>query len=399
MAPSAIRERVEAAVARGVPMLPEPVARLLAGRAIRIDGQELHPQARIGLRLEALVGGWRARPVAEARDLRRYEARVFSGPRIEVARTEELELPGPAGPIAARLYVPERAEPPGRRVLSPITPAGVLGWRLRATGGGPPLGATRRPAGPPLVTPRPAVPAPSSPLVVYYHGGGHVIGGLDTHDQPCRFLAREIPALVLAVDYRLAPEQPFPAAVEDALAAFRWAHANATGVGGDPERIAVVGDSAGGNLAAVVSQLARSDGGPRPALQALIYPVCDYSATRASYDLFGEGFFLTRSEMDWNRDNYLSRPEQRADPRASPILAPDLSGLPPAHVVSAGFDPLRDEAEDYARRLGDAGVPTTLRRESDLVHGFVNAVGLGGRAREAMVAIAAAIAAGIAPPS
>jgi acetyl esterase/lipase len=389
VAPSAIRERVEAVVARGVPMLPEPVARLLAGRAIRIDGQELHPQARIGLRLEALVGGWRARPVAEARELRRYEARVFSGPRIEIARTEELELPGPGGPIAARLYVPERAE----RAEWPerAAPAHAAEPAEPSVPG--------EPAGPPLATSRPSVPAPPSPLVVYYHGGGHVIGGLDTHDQPCRFLAREIPALVLAVDYRLAPEQPFPAAVEDALAAFRWAHANATGLGGDPERIAVVGDSAGGNLAAVVSQLARSDDGPRPAFQALIYPVCDYSATRASYELFGEGFFLTRSEMDWNRDNYLPRPDQRADPRASPILAPELTGLPPAHVVSAGFDPLRDEAEDYARRLGNAGVPTTLRRESDLVHGFVNAVGLGGRAREAMVAIAAAIAAGISAPS
>ena len=162
-------------------------------------------------------------------------------------------------------------------------------------------------------------------------------------------------------------------------------------LGADPERIAVAGDSAGGNLAAVVCQLAVAGDGPVPAFQALIYPVADYSSNRRSYDLFGEGFFLTREEMDWYRDHYFAAAEDREDPRASPILAEDLSGLPPAHVVSAGFDPLRDEAEDYAERLRAAGVPTKLRREPDLVHGFINAVGLGGRAREATHAIATAL--------
>jgi acetyl esterase len=329
-----------------MPMLPDPMARLLAGRPIRIDGQELHPQVRVALRLEKLAGGSQILPVSEARERRRHEARVFSGPRIEVAHTEELELAGPAGPIAARLYVPRG------------------------------LAAAR-------------------PLVVYYHGGGHVNGDLDTHDQPCRFLAREIPALVLAIDYRLAPEHRFPAAVDDALAAFRWAGAEADRLGADPNRIAVAGDSAGGNLAAVVCQLALAGGGSAPAFQALVYPVTDYSAERRSYELFGEGFFLTREEMRWYRRNYLAAPEDSADPRASPIRAGDLAGLPPAHVVTAGFDPLRDEGEEYARRLEDAGVPTTLRREPDLVHGFINAVGLGGRAREAARTIAAAIRSGL----
>ncbi len=232
-------------------------------------------------------------------------------------------------------------------------------------------------------------------MIVYYHGGGHVICDLDTHDQPCRFLARETPALLLSVDYRLAPEHHFPAAVEDALAAFRFAHAEADRLGADPRRIAVAGDSAGGNLAAVVAQLAATDGGPRPAFQGLIYPVIDYSSKRASYETFAEGFFLTRAEMDWFRDHYLAAAADRADPRASPILADDLSGTPPAHIITAGFDPLRDEGEAYAERLREAGVRVTLRREPDLVHGFINAVGLGGRSRQACEAIAAAIREGL----
>ena len=202
---------------------------------------------------------------------------------------------------------------------------------------------------------------------------------------------------MLAVDYRLGPEHRFPAAVEDALAAFRWAHAEAATLGADPARIAVAGDSAGGNLAAVVAQLTAAEDGPAPAFQALLYPVTDYSVKRRSYELFGEGFFLTREEMDWFRDNYFADSDQRSDPRASPLLAADLANVAPAHIVTAGFDPLRDEGEAYAQRLLEHGVPTTLRRERDLVHGFVNAVGLGGRAREATAAFAAALREGLDP--
>ncbi len=344
---SRVTEAAEGLLATGLAALPDKAARLIAGKPIRLDGQELHPQVQLALKLVRLIGGWDLRPVAEARARRRHDARVFSGRRIEVGEVSDITIPGPATDLPARLYVPED-------------------------------------------------PAAPSPLIVFFHGGGHVIGDLDTHDQPCRFLARETPATVLAVDYRLGPEHRFPAAVDDALAAFRWAHDQAGSLGADPGRIAVAGDSAGGNLAAVVAQLAAADGGPAPALQALVYPVTDYSSNRRSYELFGEGFFLTAEEMDWFRENYFASEDDHSDPRASPILATDLAGVAPAFVLSCGFDPLRDEAEDYAARLKAAGVPTTLRREEDLVHGFVNAVGLGGRAREAMSQIATAIRAGLA---
>ena len=343
---SSIRRRVEAGVASAVARLPDRAARLVAGRPVRLDDQELDPHVQLALRLERLTGGSEIVPVAAARERRRHDADVFRGSVIEVGAVRSLELPGPAGSLGARLYEPAAWSRPG-------------------------------------------------PLVVYFHGGGHVIGDLDTHDQPCRFLAREIPALVLAVDYRLAPEHRFPAAVDDALAAFRWAHAESARLGADPTRIAVAGDSAGGNLAAVVANTCAAEGGPAPAFQALIYPVADYSAKRPSYELFGEGFFLTGEEMDWFRDNYFGDQAETSDPRASPILAPSLAGVAPAYVATAGFDPLRDEGEAYAERLREAGVAVTLRREPDLVHGFINAVGLGGRSREAAASAAAAIRAAL----
>jgi acetyl esterase len=344
-------ERVESVIVRMIGRMPRPAARLLAGRPVRIEGQVLDPSVQLALRLERLVGGWKPMPPPQLRELRRREARIFRGRTIEVGRVEEFEIPGAAGPIRTRLYVPAALESPG-------------------------------------------------PLLVYFHGGGHVIGDLDTHDQPCRFLAREIPALVLAVDYRLGPEHPFPAAVDDAQAAFAYAHSEAGELGADPARIAVVGDSAGGNLAAVVAQTAAVGAGPKPAFQALVYPVTDYSRKRPSYDIFAEGFFLTRAEMDWFRDNYFANAADPTDPRASPMLAEDLSCVAPAHVVTAGFDPLRDEGEDYARLLAEAGVAATLRREPDLVHGFINAVGVSARAREAVGSIAVAIREGLtsAPP-
>jgi acetyl esterase len=343
---SATAERLEGLGARALAALPDGFCRRLAGRPIVIEGQTLDPHVHLALKLEERTGGFKPAPVEEVRALRRRDARAFRGKTIEVARIEELSIPGPAGAIGARLYVPPRI------------------------------------AGP-------------APLIVYYHGGGHVICDLDTHDQPCRFLAGETPALVLSIDYRLGPEHRFPAAVDDSLTAFEWAHAEAERLGADPDRIAVAGDSAGGNLATVVAQLAAAGDGPSPCFQALIYPVTDYSEKRASYSTFAEGFFLTREEMDWFRDNYFGSAEDRSDPRASPILAEDLSVHPPAHVVTAGFDPLRDEGEAYAEALRAAGVPVTLRREPDLVHGFVNAVGLGGRSREAMDAVAAAIRRGL----
>jgi acetyl esterase len=216
-------------------------------------------------------------------------------------------------------------------------------------------------------------------------GGGWVIGDLDTHDTACRHLAREAEAGVLSIAYRLAPELRFPAAVDDALAAFHWAAANAGGLGFDPARVAVAGDSAGGNLAAVVAQLAGRDGGPRPAAQFLAYPVTDLSTKHASYRLFAEGFLLTERDMDWFRAHYVPDAATALDPRASPLLAPDLHGLPPAVVLTCGFDVLRDEGEAYARRLEQAGVRVALRRNAGLIHGFCNAVSVSPLSRIAMI--------------
>jgi acetyl esterase len=196
---------------------------------------------------------------------------------------------------------------------------------------------------------------------------------------------------VLAVDYRLAPEHRFPAAVEDAHAALRWAFANAAELGADAQRIGVAGDSAGGNLAAVVSQLAVREDGDAPVLQLLIYPPTDATGGRRSRKLFGEGFLLTSAQMDWFEANYLGEVGAHAtDPRVSPLLADDLSGLPPALVVTAAFDPLRDEGEDYAEALRAAGTPAMLRRFAGLPHAFLSAAGVSRRCRDALIEIAGA---------
>jgi len=193
------------------------------------------------------------------------------------------------------------------------------------------------------------------------------------------------------VDYRLAPEHPFPAAVDDALASFRDAVERATELGADPRRVGVGGDSAGGNLAAVCAQLAR-DSGPRPALQLLIYPVLQVGdRTRRSYQLFGDGYYLTRADMDFYDRSYLSDPAQAADSRVSPLRAEDLRGLPPALVVIAGFDPLRDEAVEYADRLEAAGVRIHVERVPGLPHAFANVVAAGRSAPNTMRRVAAAI--------
>jgi acetyl esterase len=228
-----------------------------------------------------------------------------------------------------------------------------------------------------------------APLIVFFHGGGFVVCDLDTHDPACRVLCRDAAAHVLAVDYRLAPEAPFPAAVEDAQAALAWAQAHARELGADPARIAVAGDSAGGNLATVVCQLAKRNGAPAPAAQLLLYPAVDRSTVRPSLELFRDGFFLTRDDVDWYFENYVAGVQvDPGDPRLSPLRCPDLSGLPPALVVTAGFDPLRDEGEAYARALRDAGNVVVLRRFDSLIHGFANMIGLSRSCREAMTEVA-----------
>jgi len=208
------------------------------------------------------------------------------------------------------------------------------------------------------------------PLLVWYHGGGWVIGNLDGADYGCRIMTNAASAVIVSVDYRLAPEAKFPSAPEECYAALQWAVANAAELGADPTRVAVGGDSAGGNLAAVVSLMARDRSGPKIGLQLLIYPVTDYDFETQSYTDNGEGYLLTKDSMVWFWGHYVHTPEDARHPHASPLQAEDLSGLPAALVVTAEFDPLRDEGEAYAKRLSESGVKVTAKRFDGQIHGF-----------------------------
>ena len=346
-----MNERLERRLGRLILELPDAVKRRIAGPPVIREGQQLELDIQVLLKLAErdprppLAG---LDPTQARADLRHSVAQVEGAPAA-LEEIREVTLAGAAGPLRARLYVPP-ADPGGR----------------------------------------------PSALVVYFHGGGWVVGDLQTHDQPCRLLALHSGARVLSVEYRLAPEHPFPAPVEDALAAFRDALARAAELGIDPARSAVAGDSAGGHLAAVTALLAAGDGGPAPAFQLLIYPVTDCVEVSASRLAFAEGFLLTKENMDWYEDRFLGPDGDRSDPRASPLLAPSLEGLAPAMVVTAGFDPLRDEGEAYARRLREAGVSCTLRRHAGAVHGFIHLLIAGSAAREALAEMGGALRAGLA---
>jgi acetyl esterase len=339
------RARAEVLAARLVGSLPAAAKRRLAGAPIRRDGLELDLDMQVLVKLaerdlHTLVG----RSPEEARQDLRDAVRPLEGQKIALAQERDTYVAGAGGQLRARLYCPT------------------------AEDGGTP-----------------------APLVVYYHGGGWVAGDLDTHDQPCRLLAKSSGARVLSVDYRLAPEHRFPAPVEDALAAFRDAAARAGELGADPRRVAVAGDSAGGHLAAVTAQLCAADGGPAPAFQLLIYPVTDCERVSQSRRTFAEGFILTKDNMEWYEQQFLDSDTDRSDPRVSPLLAQELGGMPPALVVTAGFDPLRDEGEAYARRLAEAGVHTLLRRHPGYVHGFIHAFTVGSGPREAVAELGGAL--------
>jgi acetyl esterase len=242
----------------------------------------------------------------------------------------------------------------------------------------------------------PDAPAPR-PALVYFHGGGWVVCDLDTHDVVCTAIAHRAGAVVIAVDYRLAPEHKFPAAVTDSYAATAWVASNAKKLGIDPKRISVGGDSAGGNLAAVVSLKSRDQDGPAIALQVMVYPVTDLSSfATPSYQEFGENHYLTKSEMEWFRDHYLRSMEDARDPHASPLLTLDLSELPPALIITAECDPLRDEGEAYAKRLANDGVAVTYTCYPGMIHPFFSLSGAIPQAFDAIQQVANAVA-GLAP--
>ncbi|MFI5783883.1 alpha/beta hydrolase [Nocardia sp. NPDC051570] len=229
------------------------------------------------------------------------------------------------------------------------------------------------------------------PVIVYFHGGGFVLCGLDTHDGLCRILAVGISAIVIAVDYRLSPEHKYPAAVEDAYRAVSWARTQAVSLGGDPERLVVAGDSAGGNLATVTCLRARDDDGPAIAFQLLLYPWLDFMAELPSRRDNAEGYYLTAAHLRWFEQQYLNEPREAAHPHVSPLRARSLAGLPPAMVLTAEYDPLRDEGEAYGARLAEAGVPVRVYRAEGLFHSFLAMVDFLPGAREAVETACAAV--------
>jgi acetyl esterase/lipase len=279
----------------------------------------------------------------EARKLAIESLKLAGGTMEPVHSIENLRIPGPDGEIPIRIYTPD-------------------------------------------------APAPR-PALVYFHGGGWVVCDLDTHDVVCTAMARRAGAVVVAVDYRLAPEHKFPAAVTDSYAATAWVASNAEKLGIDPKRISVGGDSAGGNLAAVVSLKSRDEDGPAIAFQVMVYPVTDLSSyDTPSYREFGENHYLTKSEMEWFRGHYLRSMEDARDPHASPLLALDLSELPPALIITAECDPLRDEGQAYAKRLEYDGVPVTYTCYAGMIHPFFSLSGAIPQAFDAIQQVANAVA-------
>jgi acetyl esterase len=326
--------KFERMVARALTALPARLQRRLAGGEVRIDGQVLSPELQILLEAKRRSGapGMSDLSIAEGRDRLRRDAMLYGGAPLSVHAVRELEVDG----LLARHYS-----------------CGTAG----------------------------------APLLVFFHGGGFVLGDLDSHDAPCRWLCRHAGVHVLSIDYRLAPEHPFPAAVDDALRAHRWARAHAGELNADAARIVVGGDSAGANLATVVAQETR--GAEAPALQLLLYPGIDRQIARPSLALFADGFLLRRKDIDWFSQLYVSGVAPAADdPRLSPLAGAARPGIAPALVVTAGFDPLRDEGEAYAAALRQSGTRVVLRRFDGLVHGFVNLVGVSADCRRALREVA-----------
>lgn len=322
--------------ARALGALTPRALRALAGTPVEIDGNELHPAVQVSLRVMNDAPGARFEqlPLAEAREHIEREAWTFAS-TTRLAQRDDISIPTRDGAIAGRVY------------------------RAR----------TDRPA--------PGV-------VVYFHGGGWVLGSLDSGDAACRTLAATSGMTVVSVDYRLAPEAPFPHGLHDSIDAFRFVRDTAERFGAAPATVGVGGESAGGNIAALTSIVTRDDDAGAPAFQILFCPVTDLSRKRRSYDLFRDGYFLTEAQMDWYAAHYLRDGATGDDPLVSPILTDDLSGVAPAYVAVSGFDVLRDEGVDYAERLTAAGVATRLVVHTGQIHGFFNACGALREAREAV---------------
>jgi acetyl esterase len=332
-----LKDHVQRAVLRRVASLPEPLKRLIAGpRIVSADGFVLDIEAQLLLRFLKLarqpeipdlgVAGGRAEmdhsvPIVDFRGI--------------AARVEDRSIPGPRGAIPVRVYHPRSRRAP-------------------------------------------------RPVLVFFHGGGFVVGSIASHDGVCRALAQKADAIIVSVEYGLAPEHRFPAGVDDAVAATRWVIANAASLDGDPSAVAVGGDSAGGNLAAVVAQETRDDA-VRPVFQLLVYPATDLTRSLPSHRQFREGFLLTKKSMDFYLENYVTEDEKKG-PRASPLFAPAAAfrGLPPALVLTAGFDPLRDEGRAYADKLREAGVATQYECVAGSIHGFFSFGGVFAHARRAV---------------
>jgi acetyl esterase len=337
-------ETAERAVTRRLCSLPPKLQVLLSGRpAVVIEGETLHPNMQLLLTLSLQAN--RARTlshddVAIARKRMLFDTTRFGQSGPEVGSVRDLTVPGPAGPLRARHYAPMSETP--------------------------------------------------QPLLVYLHGGGFALGALESHDVPCRILCRKANVHVLSVDYRLAPEHPYPAAADDAVAAFRFGQNQAQTLGADPDAVAIGGDSAGGQLAAVVAQRTRGDRPPRA--QLLMYPSVDIGGEWPSHKLFSRGFFLTAVDIAWFNQGYLAGRNGADDPGLAPLRAADLSGLAPAVIVTCGFDPLRDEGEAYAKALEHAGTKVTFWREHGLLHGFAHMAAVAPIASQAMDRVAAALA-------
>lgn len=306
---------------------------------------QLDPEVRqlLDMAAEANLPDVNTLPVAEARAQMLAARPALAGELAAVKDIQNLTIPGPHGEIPLRIY-------------------------------------------------RPAVDMSQAlPALVYFHGGGWVIGDLDTHDDICRALCHHAGCIVVSVDYRLAPEYKYPAAVDDSYAAVEWVVNHAAEMTIDSTRIAVGGDSAGGNLAAIVTHLCRDNDGPDIRFQLLIYPATDMTLSYPSISELGEGYRLTQAAMQWFIEHYLRDEADKTDPKASPLYAQSFAGLPPALVITAGFDPLRDEGKAYADKLSGADVEVDYHCYEGMVHGFFGMAGALSQARNAQQQAAAAL--------